>query len=364
MLLQTFNFRFDDPSYTLAIKQTLTIKPKGFYMHATLRDHIDPVYLEKMLHVGSSKEGAQSAMDKKIATQTPGGKKEPMTVLYGSNSGTCEALAQSLARTAGSRGYEVAVKTLDEAVDKVPKGQPVVLISSSYEGQPPDNAAHFVAWLGSLKGGKALEGVKYAVYGCGNHDWVSTFHKVPKGLDSSFDVNGATRLAEVGLGDVAAGDIFNDFDKWQDEILFPALPSISEPSTEDESGVELEIDTASRSSTLRQDVKEAVVISNELLTAPDVPEKRHVVLKLPTGMTYKVGDYLAVLPINNSKNIRRVLKRFGLPWDAMLSIKTGANTTLPTGHPVSAMDLLGAYVELGQPATRRVSPSHLFATQR
>lgn len=71
-------------------------------------------------------------------------------------------------------------------------------------------------------------------------------------------------------------------------------------------------------------------------------------------MTYKAGDYLAVLPLNHMMNIRRVLKRFGLPWDAMLTIKKGANTTLPIEHTLSAMDILGAYVELSQPATRRV----------
>jgi cytochrome P450/NADPH-cytochrome P450 reductase len=59
--------------------------------------------------------------------------------------------------------------------------------------------------------------------------------------------------------------------------------------------------------------------------------------------------------MNNPKNIRRVLKWANLPWDAMLTIKAGANTTLPTGHPISAMDVLGAYVELSQPATRKVS---------
>ena len=60
MLLQTFNFRQDDASYTLQIKQTLTIKPKDFFMHASLREHIDPVYLEKMLHVDTSNEGKVS----------------------------------------------------------------------------------------------------------------------------------------------------------------------------------------------------------------------------------------------------------------------------------------------------------------
>jgi len=102
------------------------------------------------------------------------------------------------------------------------------------------------------------------------------------------------------------------------------------------------------------------VVSNQVLTAEGEPEKRHIVLELPSGMTYKTGDYLAVLPINNQKNIRRVLKWAHLPWDAVLTIKTGANTTLPTGYPISAIDVLGAYVELSQPATRKVSYVSLF----
>ncbi|TID25135.1 fatty acid hydroxylase [Venturia nashicola] len=351
MLLQNFNFRMDDPTYNLQIKQTLTLKPKDFYIHATLRDGIDPVYLEKMLHVDTSKEDKASIKGSQLQGPSNGAKSEPMTILYGSNSGTCEALAQSLARAAGSRGFHAKVNPLDSAVSKVTKGEPVVLICSSYEGQPPDNAAHFMAWLETLKGDVELKDVKYTVYGCGNHDWVSTFHKVPKALDSLFKANGATRLADAGFGDVAAGDIFNDFDKWQDEIFWPAFGDIKS-SSEDDAGFDIEIDTSSRHTTLRQDVKEAIIRSNEVLTAEGEAQKRHISLTLPTGMNYKVGDYLAVLPINNAVNIRRVLRRFGLPWDAMLTIK-GGNTTLPTGHPVSAMDILGAYVELSQPATRR-----------
>lgn len=178
-------------------------------------------------------------------------------------------------------------------------------------------------------------------------------------IDSEFERSGATRIAEIGLGDVAGGDIFNHFDKWQDEQLWSSIGG--EVDATEESGIEIEIDTDARKSTLRQDVREAVVISNQVLTAEGEPEKRHVALKLPTGMSYKVGDYLAVLPMNDQPNIRRVLKRYSLPWDAMLTIKVGANTTLPTGHPISAMDVLGAYVELSQPATRKVRTEALFS---
>lgn len=170
MLLQTFNFRFDDPSYQLHIKQTLTIKPKEFFMHATLRDHIDPVYVEKMLHKGPTTEH-KNAESIPAEWSTSEKAKKPMTILYGSNAGTCESLAQTLARTAASRGYHAHVDPLDAAVDKIPKDQPVVLIASSYEGQPPDNAAHFVEWLQKLEGSSKLKGVKYAVYGCGNREY-------------------------------------------------------------------------------------------------------------------------------------------------------------------------------------------------
>lgn len=173
MLLQNFNFRFDDPSYQLQIKQTLTIKPKDFFMRATLRDNVDPIQLEKMLHVDVSAETVTLEKGTKTGVSATALSKKPLTILYGSNAGTCEALAQTLARVASSRGYLAEVDPLDAGVGKIPKDQPVVMICSSYEGQPPDNAAHFVEWLQNL-GGNALTGVKYAVYGCGNRKFFST----------------------------------------------------------------------------------------------------------------------------------------------------------------------------------------------
>jgi len=181
---------------------------------------------------------------------------------------------------------------------------------------------------------------------------VNTFHRIPKLIDAEFERNGASRFAEIGLGDVAAGDIFEDFDAWQDEKLWTKLESAAKDNVE--AGLEVEIDVDSRRSTLRQDVQEAVVISNKLLTVPGISEKRNLTLQLPTGMEYKVGDYLGVLPINHRKSVHRVLKRYGLPWDTVITIKPGANTTLPTNRPISVVDLLGAYVELTQPSTRKV----------
>lgn len=96
-----------------------------------------------------------------------------MQTFYGSNAGTCESLAQTLAAEASSRGYDAVVKPLDAGVGNIKKYQPVAIVVSSYEGEPPDNAAHFMEWLKGLKGNR-LEGMKHAVFGCGHRKYDSS----------------------------------------------------------------------------------------------------------------------------------------------------------------------------------------------
>lgn len=95
------------------------------------------------------------------------------------------------------------------------------------------------------------------------------------------------------------------------------------------------------------------MVEAKVLSAPGAPEKRHIEIQLPSDMSYSTGDYLAVLPLNPSETVQRVMRRFNLAWDSILKISAAAGTILPTGVPLSAPDLFGAYVELGQPATKR-----------
>lgn len=121
--------------------------------------------------------------------------------------------------------------------------------------------------------------------------------------------------------------------------------------------------SAPRASLLKQEVKEARVVETKLLSHPDVPEKRHIEIELPSDMTYSVGDYLAVLPLNPKENVARAMRYFGLAWDSMVTISAAGPTTLPTDMPVSAADLFGAYVELAQPASKRTVTTLIGATK-
>ncbi|KJR84297.1 cytochrome P450 [Sporothrix schenckii 1099-18] len=383
MLLQNFNFRFDDASYQLRLKETLTIKPDGFFMRAQLRQGLTPTLLEKRLAgtpTDSSKTASASSTPKNgAAAAAASATGRPLNVYYGSNSGTCEAMANRIAADAPAHGFHADVLApLDAAHQALPTdGRPVVIVTASYEGEPPDNAGLFVNWLRNGKAGDAVaKGVAYAVFGCGHHDWAQTFHKIPTQVDSQLEVLGGDRLATMGKTDAAEGNMFEDFETWEDTVLFPALKAKYNVGGGDANGkggaaaaaaaaapvpdLRIEISTP-RASNLRQDVREAVVVAARSLSGePGEPgRKMHVEIELPTGMTYNAGDYLAILPFNRQASITRAMRRFHLPWDANLTVHTndgGADSTqtnMPTNTPLPVYGVLGAYVELGQPATKR-----------
>ncbi|KAK1580158.1 cytochrome P450 [Colletotrichum navitas] len=374
MLLQNFNFTMNDPNYQLEISETLTIKPKGFYMRAALRHGMSPTELEqRLMGKGSNK----TTLPFRPSAQTNGhptnGSKEtdvggiPISIYYGSNSGTCEALAQRLATDATARGFNATtVEPLDTARENLPKNQPTVIITASYEGHPPDNAAHFVAWLESLKA-QELSNVPYAVFGCGHQDWVQTFHRVPKLVDTIMEERGANRVAPMGLTNAADRDMFSDFEAWEDKFLWPALTEkydVTEAHNANGSSSGLVVQISNpRTSTLRQDVEEAVVVEEKTLTAAGAAPKKHMDIQLPPGMAFRAGDYLAVLPLNPQESIERVFHRFQLARDACLTISGDKHTPLPINRTVSAYEILSAYVELGQPATKRNVLSLLEAAE-
>ncbi|KAF1930650.1 cytochrome P450 [Didymella exigua CBS 183.55] len=327
MLLQNFHFSLDDPSYQLHIKQTLSIKPKDFYMRARLRSGVSATALERTLASATLNDppanGAQQICKKAPA------KGKPMSIYYGSNNGTCEALANRLASDASNHGFRAdVVDALDFAKADLPTDRPIAIITASYEGQPADNATQFVQWIGT-----ELKGVSYAVFGCGHRDWAKTFQKVPKYLNQELEKAGATCLVDMGSADAAQGDIFTEFETWEDRVFWPAVKEkYGSAEVEGEGLLEatlgVEISTP-QSSTLRQDVREARV------------EDVQVLRRLPRN------------PWNPKENIQRAMRHFGLSWESMLTISSTGPTTLPADQPISAIDVFGAYIELAQPASRR-----------
>lgn len=350
MTLQRFDLELADPNYKLKVKETLTLKPEGLFVRFRKRES----YRQKVSRGGFEGLKAQ-------ATSVAGSKLEkslPLTILFGSNSGSSEAFAQRIAGDAASQGYAVKVDKLDAATGKLESGGALVIVTASYEGQPPDNARSFVSWLEKAPA-QSLVGVRYVVFGCGNKDWSRTYQAVPTKLDQLMEQAGATRVMARGEAD-ARGDFFGDFDRWY-EGFWPAVGKALGQELKSVSGSsDLEIDfvEGTESHVLNNhQLQLGLILENRELVAMSHPlarSKRHIELQLAPGTSYQAGDYLALLPKNPPETIARVLKRFGLEATTLLKLRSsaGLQTMLPLDRTLSLEDILANYVELARAATR------------
>lgn len=144
LLIQKFDFKFVDPEWKLTTKQVGTVKPCDLFIHAKLRTGVNMLALQRDLFHGSSVNLVRTPVRRHPGEETTEKRKgerkvlRPMFIFFGSNTGTCQDLAERLAVSALQRGFNCTARSLDNAVDVLPQGHPVIIISSThYEGQPP-----------------------------------------------------------------------------------------------------------------------------------------------------------------------------------------------------------------------------------
>jgi cytochrome P450 / NADPH-cytochrome P450 reductase len=343
MMLQRFEF-WDPYKYPLKIKETLTLKPENLQIRARVK---------KIITQRASVQEIEKP-HKMVAS----GHNTPLLILYGSNTGASEAFARRIASDGISRGYLVEVAPLDDFADRLPKDRAVFIVTASYNGQPPDNARKFCSWLETAP---SLTGVRYVVFGCGNRDWAGTYQAVPSLVDDHLQRAGAVALALRGEAD-ARGDFFGDFERWyapiwgaiDREFNVESLAPLSESLYQVE-----RVPSSSLSLAQQNHLAVGRVMENRELVEMASPlsrSKRHLEIALPEGMTYTTGDYLAVLPENHPSLVARAANRFSLCLDDVVILRSTRGTSsalLPIDCPISVAALLGRYVELSSPATRK-----------
>ncbi len=361
MILQRFEL-IDHLGYELKLKQTLTIKPVGFRIKVRPRRDRAPLAARA---AGPAQVDVHPEHDAVAAPEVHSG--TPLLVLYGSNTGASEAIARRIAEDATVHGYRVEVQELDATVGKLPKAGAVVVVTASYNGTPTDNAAKFVEWVSSKSLPQdAFAGVRFTVFGCGDHDWADTFQRVPRLIDQELAAHGAECIHPRGEGD-QSGDIDSEFRQWY-AGLFDALGrSLGAPTAAPQDVVkghryEIELlEPSAQPDTLIAEfgARPMLVLENRELqrrdgSRPSDRSTRHVVLQVPDGLSYREGDHLAVLPRNSPEVVRRVLTRFRLPQNAHVRIRFNGlgKSFLPVDRPVDLNLLLSGYLALQDPARR------------
>ncbi|CCO37551.1 NADPH-ferrihemoprotein reductase [Rhizoctonia solani AG-1 IB] len=219
-IFQKFDFTASDPTYNLQLSQSLTLKPKGFMFRAAPQKNAPSFTGSTAASDPLIKQGTSAESNINSGLQ--------LHVLYGSNTGSCEGFAQQVASRAAAKGFRAVIETLNSMANRIPTKGPVIVITASFEGEPADNAAHFVQSLTSTADVSDLQDVSYAVFGAGNRDWVHTYQRIPRLIDQTLHNKGAKRLLELGEAD-ARGDVFSEsFDDWE-EKLWAVLSRASKP---------------------------------------------------------------------------------------------------------------------------------------
>jgi cytochrome P450/NADPH-cytochrome P450 reductase len=358
MLLQRFEI-IDHLDYQLHVKTALTVKPDEFYVQVRPRPGV-------VLDSSAPQADRTSAVPAPRTEQVPlvPSHGTRLSVLFGSNLGTAEAIATRLAQEGTQRGFNVTLGALDEHVDDLPRDGAVMIVCSSYNGTPPDNAVNFCRWVQQAPP-NAAAGVTYSVFGCGNTEWASTYQAVPTLLDEQLEAHGGRRILARGEGN-AAGDFDAAYRGWHGNLwseIATALNLPAEMGAPAAAGPRLSITLTNRQ------VANPLVMSyrarparirvhRELLSAGPggAPERstRHIEIELADGAGYRAGDHLGVLPRNNVDLIRRVMARFGLDAGQYLTIipTSGSHTHLPIDEPTPLLGVLGSCVELQDVAGR------------
>ncbi|MFC3979083.1 bifunctional cytochrome P450/NADPH--P450 reductase [Streptosporangium jomthongense] len=346
MVLQRFAIS-DPDAYRMKIKQMLTLKPEDFTIRVRERRAHERGTAETV-------EAAETVREQPVEVAVTG---VGLTVAYGSNLGTAADVAERLAEVAGRSGFATTLTTLDEL--EPPSEGLLVVITSTYNGKAPDNAQRFDA----LEGLPAMDGVRFALLGCGNTQW-PTYQAFPRRVFDKLTAAGAVPLVERGEAD-ADGDFDGDVSAWTSG-LWAALAAEYGTSAA-KAGPRYEMDVLTEA-----DVRPAVVspqavpltvVSAEELTGDPTglwdfsrelprPGVRSIVAELPEGTSYTAGDHIAVFAKNAPELVEWALRQLHVPRDQVVRLRARGTTHLPVDTPVTAGLLLTEFAELQEVATR------------
>jgi len=102
-MFQRFDFRPQDPNYTLLVSQNATVKPLDFFFHAIPRSGIPSLI--------ATKDTIQTDVHLENKSIIPGEQpsnepKNVLWVLYGSNTGSAVSFAERILAAAPSKGMQ------------------------------------------------------------------------------------------------------------------------------------------------------------------------------------------------------------------------------------------------------------------
>ncbi|MBS7344219.1 MAG: assimilatory sulfite reductase (NADPH) flavoprotein subunit [Caryophanon sp.] len=308
MKLQVINSPFNEeqvqllndllPKLTAAQKQWLN----GYLAATSASD----VIVEEIIDHGAPALPAETAPQK---TRT-------VTVLFASQTGNAQNLAQKLT-------FELQAKNIEAEVVSMAKFKPnslkkvedvLIVASTNGEGEPPDNALGFHEFLYSKRAPK-LDHVRYAVLALGDTSY-EFYCKTGHDFDDRFKELGAEQLLPIVECDV---DYEEPAAKWFTDIQNILAQATNTPTAENATAP-----TATGGTDYTRNNPFAAEVLEKINLNMTGSNKHTVHLELSlegSGITYEPGDSLGIVPKNNVQLVDALITALGFDANKLVTDK-------------------------------------------
>lgn len=288
----------------------------------------------------------------------------PLTILFGSQTGTAETLAKKTAKEAAKRGFAPTLAELGTYdLAKFAAAGHLLLITSTYgDGEPPDSAKVLHAALAAAPAEPKLARLKFSVCALGDTNYAK-FCQCGKDFDAFLEKLGATRVAARVDCDL---DYEAAYAGWLDSAL-KALAPDGASAAPASPVVEVRAETVSEPTYTKKNPFPAPVLTVLNLNGPgSAKEVNHVEFSLEgSGLAYEAGDALGVYAQNCPALVADVLAALGsdgrevvpLPGGGCAPLRHALLDTLDLGRPSQELlDLL----QPAEPAPDATGPRHVI----
>jgi len=292
----------------------------------------------------------------------PPATRQPLSILFATESGNSEALAAKARLVATRLGFAArAIDMADATPEVMAKASNLLVIASTWgEGDPPQRAIDFYAGL-MADAAPRFDGVRYAVLALGDRAYAN-FCETGRRFDERLAALGGARIADRIECDV---DYETRAKAWIDGTLGTLQALLAEAADADpaEPGADvIHVDFArgpaeqawTRSRPFEAEITERINLNSSRSTA----ETWHVELSLAgSGITYEPGDALGFVPTNDPALVDEVLTAAGLAGDATLhaALADRFDVTTLTRLQIAEFGRMtgdAALIELGADAAR------------
>jgi sulfite reductase (NADPH) flavoprotein alpha-component len=238
---------------------------------------------------------------------------EPFTIVYASESGNCETLANNLAKAARKNGMKpTLIDMADLELAQLGAAKRLVVIAATWgEGDPPARAVRVYGELMG-EGAPRLDDVEFGVLALGDTAYTE-FCAVGKKIDERLAALGAKRVVDRVDCDL---DFATPAAAW----IGQAIKALAPPA-EAGRGRVIEVDFGGKpAGTPNTDIVEAEITEHvNLNSSRSDKETVHLVLAFEGGApAYEPGDSLDIYPENDPVYVDELLKLAGLSGDDKL----------------------------------------------